>query len=468
MLGMPRESLEIMMGIVPRVEGQRMFKMNGRMLALTPKLMRFLRNKWRLGDRFKNEFPALKALFDVYDWQAADSLSGRELLVEIDRLYGDVQRLVYYNINVPILMAVYNALLGRSLKKAGVDLKQFDVMEGMTEHLAYDPQVSLKALRINFSRLDRGQQERIRGCSFAEFENLEGIEAFQREVAAFLQRFGHLSDSGNDFSSVPWREKPEMVLKLLAQETETVETMGAKRSLGEVKLGGLNGYWMRKMHQRAQQFRLYREQISSLYTYAYGLFRPYFLALGRLFVKDGLLETVEDVFYLSRDEIREMGLLLGHDAQAQPQNRQDYQKQVLERKAEMVRYRDIVLPVLIYGDAAPVLETGIGDKLSGVPTSRGYYQGRARVVRGLEDFSKVMAGDVVVIPYSDVSWTPLFARAGAVVAESGGMLSHSSIVAREYQIPAVVSVEGAVNLPDGVLVSVDGFRGEVIVHGESV
>jgi pyruvate,water dikinase len=67
-----------------------------------------------------------------------------------------------------------------------------------------------------------------------------------------------------------------------------------------------------------------------------------------------------------------------------------------------------------------------------------------------------------------VSWTPLFARAGAVVAESGGMLSHSSIVAREYQIPAVVSVEGAVNLPDGVLVSVDGFSGEVIVHGESV
>ena len=70
------------------------------------------------------------------------------------------------------------------------------------------------------------------------------------------------------------------------------------------------------------------------------------------------------------------------------------------------------------------------------------------MVRGLRDFDRVQPGDVLVIPYSDVGWTPLFARAGAVVAESGGMLSHSSIVAREYQIPAVVSVPGAMRLQD--------------------
>ncbi len=94
----------------------------------------------------------------------------------------------------------------------------------------------------------------------------------------------------------------------------------------------------------------------------------------------------------------------------------DYRKVVAERKAEMERCREVVLPALIYGETAPVLAVGGGEKLSGVPTSRGYYQGRARVVRGLDDFGKVRAGDVVVIPYSDVSWTPLFARAGAVVS----------------------------------------------------
>jgi pyruvate,water dikinase len=80
---------------------------------------------------------------------------------------------------------------------------------------------------------------------------------------------------------------------------------------------------------------------------------------------------------------------------------------------------------------------------------------------------KVQAGDVLVIPYSDVGWTPLFTKAGAVVAESGGILSHSSIIAREYGIPAVVSVPGACQLADDTLITVDGYRGEIIVH-ESV
>jgi len=73
-------------------------------------------------------------------------------------------------------------------------------------------------------------------------------------------------------------------------------------------------------------------------------------------------------------------------------------------------------------------------------------------------------GDVLVIPFSDVGWTPLFAKAGAVVAESGGILSHSSIVAREYGIPAVVSVPNACQLQDGTLVTVDGFQGVVSIQ----
>jgi pyruvate,water dikinase len=58
----------------------------------------------------------------------------------------------------------------------------------------------------------------------------------------------------------------------------------------------------------------------------------------------------------------------------------------------------------------------------------------------------------------------LFAKAGAVIAESGGMLSHSSIIAREYNIPAVVSASGAMQLDDNTLVSIDGYRGEIMIH----
>jgi pyruvate,water dikinase len=101
--------------------------------------------------------------------------------------------------------------------------------------------------------------------------------------------------------------------------------------------------------------------------------------------------------------------------------------------------------------------------MSGTPTSRGYYTGPVKIVRGLQDFQKLETGDVLVVPYSDVGWTPLFARAGAVIAESGGMLSHSSIIAREYGIPAVVSVVNAGMLKDGQCVCVDGYLGMVTV-----
>jgi pyruvate,water dikinase len=105
--------------------------------------------------------------------------------------------------------------------------------------------------------------------------------------------------------------------------------------------------------------------------------------------------------------------------------------------------------------------------MRGTPTSRGRYTGPTRVVQGIRDLDKVKDGDVLVVPFSDVGWTPLFAKAGAVIAESGGLLSHSSIVAREYGIPAVVSVPGACQLPDDRLVTVDGYRGEVQFHEEN-
>jgi pyruvate,water dikinase len=81
--------------------------------------------------------------------------------------------------------------------------------------------------------------------------------------------------------------------------------------------------------------------------------------------------------------------------------------------------------------------------------------------------NRVQEGDVLVIPYSDVSWTPLFAKAGAVVAEAGGILSHSSIIAREYGIPAVVAVPGACQLADGTQLTVDGNNGQVILEGKT-
>jgi len=142
----------------------------------------------------------------------------------------------------------------------------------------------------------------------------------------------------------------------------------------------------------------------------------------------------------------------------------DHQVLIENRKREMNELADVEMPEVIYGDDfVPTRVSANATELKGIPTSRGSHRGTIRVIRGLEEFDRVKPGDIIAIPFSDVGWTPLFARAGAVVAASGGVLSHSSIVAREYGIPCVVSVEGAMRLPDGATAVVNGYTGDVVV-----
>jgi pyruvate,water dikinase len=192
-----------------------------------------------------------------------------------------------------------------------------------------------------------------------------------------------------------------------------------------------------------------------MYTYGYGLIRPRVLELGRRLVERGIVSTPDDVMYLTAQELTDSVLngLKRHEI-------------VTVRRAQMEEAADIEMPDLVFGDdfipsKAPAADSSIWH---GTPTMRGHHRGPARVVEGIKDFAKVQDGDVIVIPFSDVGWTPLFAKAGAVVAESGGMLSHSSIVAREYGLPCVVSVAGAMRITDGAMVVVDGYNGTVTLE----
>ncbi|MCP2048788.1 UNVERIFIED_ORG: pyruvate,water dikinase [Paenarthrobacter nicotinovorans] len=104
--------------------------------------------------------------------------------------------------------------------------------------------------------------------------------------------------------------------------------------------------------------------------------------------------------------------------------------------------------------------------LAGTAASAGSYSGVARLVAGPDEFRLFHSGDVLVCRTTDPAWTPLFGMASAVVTETGGMLSHAAIVAREYGIPAVLGVHDALELvPDGGIVTVDGSAGTVTLAG---
>jgi pyruvate,water dikinase len=264
---------------------------------------------------------------------------------------------------------------------------------------------------------------------------------------AFLERFGHVSGSGNDFSSVPWREEPARIAALLSASEPAPASEGADGQLaGLSRFDGL-------IAGRTVRYRFERERVSYLYTRAYGRFRPAVQEVARRLVERGRLDQADDVFGLTRAEM-ESGLLDGAAL--------DLRELAGPRLREMDELAEVEMPEVIFGDEfTPAPPSDPEHTLAGIPSSRGVQRSRARVVSGVDEASKVERGDIVVIPYSDVGWTPMLARAGGIVAESGGLLSHSSIVAREFGIPCVVSVSGAMRIPDGSVVRVDGFTGDV-------
>ena len=106
----------------------------------------------------------------------------------------------------------------------------------------------------------------------------------------------------------------------------------------------------------------------------------------------------------------------------------------------------------------------VGNALSGLPASPGRASGPARVIRTPEEFDRLQPGDVLIAPVTTPAWTPLFARAVAVVTDTGSPLAHASLAAREYGIPAVVGTGSATaRLQNGQMVTVDGTTGLVEV-----
>jgi len=104
--------------------------------------------------------------------------------------------------------------------------------------------------------------------------------------------------------------------------------------------------------------------------------------------------------------------------------------------------------------------------LAGTAASAGVVEGRARVVRKLEG-SKLEKGEILIAPYTDPAWTPLFPLASGIVTEVGGLMTHGAVIAREYGIPAVVGVDRATEaIPDGALVCVNGSEGYVEIVRE--
>ncbi len=453
-VGFPSEGLEMIMGLVPNQEGKPAFKPNIKMIPLVPRLLGFIIDKWNFEHKIKSRFSSLKENLVFFTTTPQIDVPLEEQIREINDLYHLVQKIIYFNVVTPILASVYTRLLEQQLSKLSVDLLTFDTYENLHELDQYNPNIALMKLHKKFDlflqKENFGRPSENRELSQAEIKGTD----FEDHFNQFIRDFGYLSSNGNNFTAVPWRENPDAVLEMI-RDFQMIDREKSRRiSFEDLPARGLRKWLVKLFYKRVRKFSIYREQISRSYYYGYGLFRSYFLRLANGMISKGWLESKEDIFFLTWDEIQRV---------IETKDPEHLLNKITARQEEMEAYRDVDLPDVIYGDEPPPVFSGSFDRLRGTPTSQGYYSGPLKIVSGMEEFHKVNAGDVIVIPYSDVGWTPLFSLAGAVIAESGGLLSHSSIIAREYQIPAVVSVPNCMRLRDMQRVSVNGFTGEIVL-----
>jgi pyruvate,water dikinase len=315
----------------------------------------------------------------------------------------------------------------------------------------------------------------------ARLEETADGRDFLKKLNHFLEGYGH-REIRLDIIYPTWGEDPAPVFGFLrsyldADESHSPYSQQVRLSkereelTGEVTAKmqqGLTGRLLkaplfRWLLNQAQVSTRERDTMHFEWTRLFPPARRMFLELGRRWHERGLLDRADDIYFMRFEEMETMAVSPSRFSDIVQTRREEFEKSSSSPWPEIIRDgREIFLSA-----ATPVGDAD--DRLSGVAGSPGVINGISRVVTGPEEFHKLGKGEILVAPLTNPVWTPLFAVAGGLVTEVGGILSHGAIVAREYGIPAVMSVNGATRqIPEGHMVTVDGNDGVVYIGDEEV
>jgi pyruvate,water dikinase len=236
---------------------------------------------------------------------------------------------------------------------------------------------------------------------------------------------------------------------------------------------GLRGWAVRKALGWAQSVGEVREDSIASIGLAYPRLRENLKEIGRRMVDAGIFDRPTDIFWLNASEIEARFAPMEAGESLDPMTEVIEQRKKL-RQAELKRMPPTQMPPSDKYMGIPIEafvpgEGGVeGGRLKGAAASSGVVTGTAYVLHGPEDFDLMKPGGILVAKLTTPAWTPLFAMAGAVVTDIGGPLSHGSIVAREYGIPAVLGTGAATRLIEtGQVITVNGDAGQVILEAQA-
>ncbi|WP_414622570.1 glycerol-3-phosphate acyltransferase [Calothrix sp. CCY 0018] len=433
-MGLPPESLEFL------TRGAKMSKppLNSTLSNL-PGLLRLLTRELSLQRDFKRDFrkrfkPGLAELKQ----KSLLELSQAELLERIEFILELLRSATYYSIMAPLSAAIRQGIF--KPKDSDIDNRAAPEVAALRElgELAAEAKLILPEFD-----------------SETVFEDLAVSTPGQKILEDFetlLNRYGYLSDVGTDIAVPTWREEPEAVKLLFIQLMQGNQPPKNKRKRGGVVQSRVD----------------LKGRVTEVYSRLLAQLRWTFIALERNWLQNGSIQKPGDIFFLEIEEIRRII--------------RDSDYQLISNLTELVKIRKRQLasdgelnpvPLLVYGNAPPLsvfLSTPslVPDgMLTGIPASHGQIEGKVKVLRNLQAVPDIDKQTILVVPYTDSGWVALLARAGGLIAEAGGRLSHGAIIAREYGIPAVMDVHNATwLLQDGQRVRIDGSKGIIEISND--
>ena len=447
----------------------------------------------RIGERWVNEWePSLVPILEKARTADYSSMSDEEMLTALDE---QLANLVYYwTIHgwINLVLVPSNALTEFYNAEFSPEdpTEAYELMQGYRTKSVEAAQGLWRLSRIvraSPTLTEVFQSSEPRAIEMALSFSNEG-QAFFAELRPFLDEFGWRSDGIYEIGEATWRENLAIPLNTIQgylaldehHDPEAVFQRAVKRrealvATAKAKLAG-RPEKLARFDELLEASR-YNLQVTEDHSYwidqmGIATFRHFALRFAERLVEKGLLADREDVFFLYKTELR--------DALA---NGVDMKAAVADRRADILKSA-LVVPPDHLGEPTPALADPFfvslvdkmlgllpvepsteADVINGVAASPGVFTGTAKVVRTLVEASKLQQGDVMVCEMTLPTWVPLFATVSAVVADSGGVLSHCAIVAREFHLPAVVGTRvGTTAIKDGMTVTVDGSKGRVRIE----
>ncbi|MBE0697577.1 MAG: hypothetical protein IH586_11705, partial [Anaerolineaceae bacterium] len=451
------------------------WKMSVESIVQTKKMLQTGKNRWAIV-RAKSRDVVKKWQRDLPTLPAPDLLNGvREIFSVVAEYYtvGQSGPIPAASFSEIIFNRFYNGFVKRKTDPLpSIFLLGFETLPMRAEKSLYDLSMWVQGQPELAEYILHSSTEDI--CSALTADPIPALVAgeFSNRFAAYLAEFGHMLYDLDFAKPVPADDPMPVVGAMKAylagkgmNPYERQRTQVARRESAEQiirkQLDPIRRKWFVRLLKWAQESGPDREDCIADIGLGYPQLRKMLRELGQRLVNGGAILRPDDIYWLEEGEVNEMASAMKMGDPLTPQfDKVDYRKSQLQRARSV--NPPITLPEKSFMSRFLAHDNPEGSILKGYAASAGTVSAPACVLRGPEDFGNMRPGDVIVAVTTTPAWTPLFAMASAVVTDIGGPLSHSSIVAREYGIPAVMATGSASKrIKHGQIIRVDGSAGIV-------